>query len=73
MPISRHLQGLILDPEAITVAYEKACVNLQLVDRDAPVTELVAKEVIAVAQSGERDPLRITQTVMQKYVVRRTK
>ena len=76
MPIFRHLQGLVLDPEAIkaiTTAYEKACVDLQLIDRDDPLTELVAKEVIAVAQTGERDPVRITQMVMQKLGVRGAK
>ena len=76
MPISRHLQGLILDPEAIkaiTVAYENAYRDLKLIDRDDPLTELVAKEVIAVAQTGERDPVRITQMVLQKFGVRGAK
>ena len=43
MPIFRHLQGPILDPEgikAITTAYEKACVDLQLNDRDDPLTKI---------------------------------
>ena len=38
-----------------------------------PLTELVAKDVIAVAQTGERDPVRITQMVMQKLGVRGAK
>ena len=44
-------------PEAIarmSAAYEEVLRVLQLADRQDPITELVAKKVIDVCQSGER-------------------
>jgi len=40
-------------------AYEAALQLLRLADRTDPVTEMVAKKMIEVYQSGERDPPRI--------------
>jgi len=41
------------------MAYEGALSVLGLADRTDPITEIIAKKIIEVAQSGERDPLRI--------------
>ena len=76
MPIVRHLQGFDFDPETIkiiTIAYEKVCRELQLIDRNDPLTEFVTKEIIAVAQTGERDSNRIAQNAMQKLGARSDK
>jgi hypothetical protein len=73
MPITAALRGLAFDPEtikAITTAYERACSELQLVDRTDPLTELVAKTIITVAETGERDPERIRQMAMEKLGMR---
>ena len=35
--------------------------NLNLVDRTDPLTELIARKVIEFAQRGERDPTRLLQ------------
>jgi len=50
------------DPDDIKVlvtAFEGALQKLQLVDRKDPSTTLVAKRIIALAQQGERDPIRL--------------
>jgi hypothetical protein len=39
----------------VTTAYEKALILLGLKDRNDPPTELVAKHIVEVAQTGERD------------------
>jgi hypothetical protein len=37
---------------------------LQLADRQDAITELVAKKIIEVAGSGERDPARISEQAL---------
>lgn len=73
MPIFSLLQDRGFDPEEITVitkAYERACNELRLVDRTDPLTKLVAKAVISVAETGERDPDRILKMALQKLGAR---
>ena len=63
----RLIQQASFDPETIKVifaAFDKACSDLGLIDRSDPLTELIARKIIAAAQSGERDPRRIQQRVM---------
>src|SRR4029078_2636942 len=60
--IYRLLQNSAFGPdevERITMVYEGALRVLGLADRTDPITEIIAKKIIEVAQSGERDPLRI--------------
>jgi hypothetical protein len=48
-----------LGPEEIavlTAAYENILRKLSLVDRNDPITELIAKKVIELGQRGVRDP-----------------
>lgn len=45
--------------EAMIAAYEIALTNLGLIDRDDPMTELIAKSIINVTATGERDPVKI--------------
>jgi hypothetical protein len=62
MAIYRILQNSGFDPETIeimTTAYERARTTLGLVDRSDPLTEIVAKKVIEVAQTGVRDPAQM--------------
>ena len=62
MAIYRLLQNCAFGPdeiERITMAYEGALRVLGLADRTDPITEIIAKKIIEVAQTGERDPLRI--------------
>ena len=62
MAIYRLLQNCAFGPDEIermTTAYEDTLRVLGLADRADPVTEIIAKKIIEVAQTGERDPLRI--------------
>jgi hypothetical protein len=59
--IYRLLQNQAFTPAditAMTTAYEKALVDLDLERTDAR-TELLAKRIIEVAQTGIRDPAKI--------------
>ena len=47
--------------EAMTAAYEHALVDLRLTSRDDPITELIARSIVAVTGTGERDPMRIKE------------
>ena len=62
MPIRQFLDGDGFDPETIqnmSEALAGACRALGLVDRDDPATRLVARQIIELAQNGERDPKRL--------------
>jgi len=51
-----------MEPEEISrlvTAYEQALRGIGLVDRNDPLSEMVAKRVIKIAQSGVRDPTDI--------------
>jgi hypothetical protein len=45
--------------QVMTAAYEAALLDLSLVDRDDPITEIVATAIVNVTSMGERDPLII--------------
>jgi hypothetical protein len=67
MPLTPFLKEAAFDPqaiEAISAAFEAVCASLQLVDRSDPVAEIVARKVIEVAGTGERDPVRIRDLVL---------
>jgi hypothetical protein len=67
MPLIPYQKGGVFDPkqiEAMTTAFQAVCNTLQLVDRDDPVTEIVARNVIDAASTGERDPDRLRDLVL---------
>jgi hypothetical protein len=62
MAIYRLIANGTFGPEeikAMTAAYEAALIDLGLVDRDDPITEIVAKAIVGVTSMGERDPATI--------------
>lgn len=62
MAIYRLLQNSAFGPEEIermTTAYEDALRILGLTDRADPMTEILAKKIVEIAQTGERDPAQI--------------
>jgi hypothetical protein len=62
MAIYRVLQNRAFSPEEVDLivnAFEQALAMLALKSRDDPATELVAKKIIKVAETGERDSARI--------------
>jgi hypothetical protein len=67
MAIYGFLQNSGFDPESIrtmTAAYEAARERLGLTDRSDPLTELVARKIIEIAQTGVRDPAALCEKAL---------
>jgi hypothetical protein len=67
MPIKRLITEGVFEPKQIatmTQAYEQALQRLQLVDRDDPLTEIVAKKIIELAKRGELDPAALCEKAL---------
>ena len=63
-------QEVAFSPEevsAITKAFEAALQRLGLVNRSDPVAETVARKIIELARTGERDPDRLCDQVLMTY------
>jgi hypothetical protein len=58
--------------KAMAAAYEAALIDLQLIDRNEPLTELIAKAIVTVTATGERDPENIKERALNALGVRRT-
>jgi hypothetical protein len=59
MPFRHLIQDATFDPAAIEImsaTYEGVCKALNLVDRNDPLTMLIAKKIIELASKGERNP-----------------
>jgi len=72
MAIYRLLQYAAFGPEEIgiiTSAYEDALVILKIADRSDPITETLAKKIIDVAQTGERNCARIRALALKNLGV----
>ena len=72
MPIRSYLEGAAFDPEAIRVmteAYEDVCRTLDLVNRNDPITEMVAKRIIEIAKLGERDPVILRKLALIQLAI----
>jgi hypothetical protein len=70
MPIERLLKAGNLEPEEadrLRRAYARALRSLSLVDRNDPLTELVARKVIEIGATGVSDPLEISKIVIRKF------
>jgi hypothetical protein len=64
MAIYRILQNSPLSPEDISrlvTAYEATLKALGLTDRTDPITDLVARKIIEIGQTGVRDPQQISR------------
>jgi len=73
MAIQRLLQNSAFEPEQIAyiaAAYEDALHELGLANRTDPITEIIAKKIIEIAQTGERDPLQIRGRAIAELDVR---
>jgi hypothetical protein len=72
MAIYRLLQHSPLGPEEIAVltdAYERTLRKLGLVDRNDPVTELIARKVIELGQRGVRDAKNLAELAIKELSV----
>ncbi|MGQ0683504.1 hypothetical protein [Bradyrhizobium sp.] len=62
------LQNIPLSPEDIgrlVTAYETTLKSLELTSRSDPITEIVARKVIEIGQTGVRDPLQISKLAIR--------
>jgi hypothetical protein len=67
MPLTPYLKGGVFEPkeiEAMSAAYAAVCRSLHLAERYDGVTEIVARKVIEIAGTGERDPERLHDLVL---------
>ena len=74
MGIYRIFKTRVFEPEAIAImsaAYESALRALPLTDCEDPITEVVAKKIIDVAQLGESDPARICEAALKELGITR--
>ena len=73
MAIYRLLKNYTLEPKEIgriTAAYEQALHILCVKDRDDPLTEMIAKTIIKIAQSGVHDAAQISALTIKQLGVR---
>jgi hypothetical protein len=73
MAIYLHLQTHKMGPKEvsrITEAYDRALQVLCVKDRDDPLTEMIAKKIIKVAQTGIKDPAQISARAIQELEIR---
>lgn len=66
--IYRLLQQSAFTPEDIdrlVSAFEDSLRTLKLADRSDPLTETIAKKLIEIAQTGERDPRQLRRRALQ--------
>jgi hypothetical protein len=68
MPIRRLLDNNAFGPDEITVmigAFEDTLRALKLIDRNDPVTLLIAEKIIELARRGERNPVRLREEAIK--------
>ena len=58
--------------EAMKAAYEQTLLDLRLADRTDPLTEIVAKAIVNVTATGERDPVVIARRALNALGVGRS-
>jgi len=74
MPIYRRVQDSAFAPEhiqAMVQALEETLTRIGLVNRDDRITQLVAKEIIELAQQGECDPVKLREQAVMAFTVRK--
>jgi hypothetical protein len=68
MAIYRLFQNMPLGPEEIDrlgSAYELTLKALFLKDRNDPLTELIAKKIIEIGQTGVKEPAQISELAIK--------
>jgi hypothetical protein len=72
MTIRRLLKDSKLAPEEtqrLDLAYKRTLRLLHLVDRNDPITELVARKIIDIRIAGVRDPAEICKVAVKQLQV----
>ncbi len=71
MPIYQLLKSQgSFEPEEVAMLgniFEEVLRTLGLVDRQDPVTEMVATKLVEVAKAGVRDPIRLKALTIQAF------
>jgi len=73
MSIYLHVQTDAMSPKEASLvikAYEQALHTLCVKDRDDPLTEMIAKKIIKIAQTGIRDAAQISALAIQELEMR---
>jgi DNA integrity scanning protein DisA with diadenylate cyclase activity len=58
-----------MGPEEIarlTTAYEETLRTIGLVDRNDPITEMIARKIIEIGQRGVRDPMQLSELTIKE-------
>jgi hypothetical protein len=74
MAIYRLIANGSFGPDEIkvmTAAYEDALIDLRVANRDDPITELIAKAIVNVTATGERDPILVKERAINALGMRR--
>jgi hypothetical protein len=74
MSIYLHLQTHAMGPKeaaCITKAYEQTLHTLCVKDRNDPLTEMIAKTVLSIAQTGLKEPAQISALAIKELEMRR--
>jgi hypothetical protein len=74
MPIYRLITSGSYGPDeikAMTAAYETTLVEIGSVDRDDPLTELIANSILTITATGERDPEKIKERALHALRISR--
>jgi hypothetical protein len=69
MAIYRILQNSPMGPEEIKrleAAYEQTLRTIGLKDRNDPITEMIARKIIEIAQTGVKDPAQISARAIEE-------
>jgi hypothetical protein len=69
MPLNQLLKGSSFSAEEVarlSVAYEATLRALHLVDRNDPITGIVAKKIIEIGRSGLDDPAQISARAIKE-------
>jgi hypothetical protein len=73
MALYRLLKNCTLEPKEvsrITEAYEQALHTLCVKDRDDPLTEMIAKTIIKIAQTGVHEPAQLSALAIEQLGIR---
>ena len=73
MAIYRLLKNSTLEPKEISCimqAYEQALRTLCVKDRDDPLTEMIAKQIIRIAQAGVHDVAQLSALAVAELRIR---
>ena len=69
MSVHQLFRKTAYSPEEIAVlvaAYEATLKKLRLVDRDDPLTQMIAKKIIELAERGVREPEQLIAMTMNE-------